>query len=69
MHSKQSARLSLQTSELAPYLHPHASVAPPPTFGSKKGETHKLKGEGVGEEPYHELAGKPGPLKSCTNAL
>jgi hypothetical protein len=45
--SKQSARLSLQSSELAPPLHLHSSVAPP-TFGSKKGGTHKLKGEGGG---------------------
>jgi hypothetical protein len=35
--SKQSARPSLQSSELAPPLHPHSSVAPPPPLVPKRG--------------------------------
>jgi hypothetical protein len=46
--SRQSARLSLQSSELAPSPpQPQFSVAPP--FGSKSG-THSLGGEGVGDK-------------------
>jgi hypothetical protein len=37
-----SARLSVQSSELSPHtpcLNPYESVAPPPPFGSKEGDT------------------------------
>jgi len=49
MQGIQSARLSLQSSELAsPPPHPQASVALP-SFGSKGGDTfiHSLEGEGA----------------------
>ncbi len=45
--SRQSARLSLQSSDLAPPPpHPQASVAPPPLVPG--GGTHQLGGEGAG---------------------
>ncbi len=46
--SIQSARLSVQSSELgSPLPHPQASVSPL-LFGSK-GETHSLAGKGMGD--------------------
>jgi hypothetical protein len=52
-HSRQSAKLFLQSSELGlPHPPPAGECAPPPAFGSGGGGAHSLAGEGLGESQF-----------------